>query len=160
MDENLWKLKNYREFLQARKELLAEEANRCLERLLHGETQWLEGAASPLAAPPVPGGVSSEEEEEHLEALNAWVLQQGLPRGEISYDFADPTSGEQRAVFDLAWPNGVQEELSSPVAVLLNEGAEVLAVAGQAGYRCFTTAEDFKRYIEEEILATAGATTP
>ena len=46
---------------------------------------------------------------------------QGLPRGVVAYDFADPQSGEQKAVFDLAWPNGIQEELSQPVAVLLNE---------------------------------------
>jgi hypothetical protein len=42
------------------------------------------------------------------------------------------------ALFDLAWPNGIQEELSQPVAVLLNEGAKTIATASQAGYRCFS----------------------
>ena len=51
-------------------------------------------------------------------------MAQGLPLGLLAYDFADPESGEQKAVFDLAWPNGIQEELSQPVAVLLNETAE------------------------------------
>ena len=49
---------------------------------------------------------------------------QGLPRGMLAYDFADAETGEQKAVFDLAWPNGIQEELSQPVAVLLNEGRD------------------------------------
>jgi hypothetical protein len=53
----------------------------------------------------------------------------------------------------LAWPNGVQEELSQPVAVLLNESNETLAIASQAGYRFFTSIEDFRRYVDGEILA-------
>ena len=70
----------------------------------------------------------------------------------LAYDFADAATGEQKAVFDLAWPNGIQEELSQPVAVLLNESTETIAIASQAGYRCFTTTED-SRYVESEILA-------
>jgi hypothetical protein len=68
-------------------------------------------------------------------------------------DFADATTREQKAVFDLAWPNGIQEELSQPVAVLINESNETLALASQSGFRCFTTMEDFRKYVEAEILA-------
>jgi hypothetical protein len=75
----------------------------------------------------------------------------------LAYDFADPHSGEQKAVFDLAWPNGVQEELSEPVAVLLNEEGGTIAIASQAGFRCFTTTDDFTRYVENEIQ-DAGVT--
>jgi hypothetical protein len=77
---------------------------------------------------------------------------QGLPPGALAYDFADAATGEQKAVFDLAWPNGIQEELSQPVVVLLNESNEMLAIASQAGYRCFTSTGDFRRYVESEIL--------
>ena len=70
----------------------------------------------------------------------------------LAYDFADPATGEQKAVFDLVWPNGIQEELSQPVVVLLNEGSETMAVASQAGYRCFTAISDFQRYVQSEIL--------
>ena len=79
--------------------------------------------------------------------------QQSLPSGTISFDFADPETGQQRAVFDLAWPNGIQEELSQPVALLINEGPEVLAIASQAGYRCFTSADELQKYVRSEILA-------
>lgn len=58
-----------------------------------------------------------------------------------------------RAVFDLAWPNGIQEELSQPVAVLLNEDNETVAIASQAGFRCFTETSEFRRYVSEEIVA-------
>jgi len=59
-----------------------------------------------------------------------------------------------KAVLDLAWPSGIQEELSQPVAVLLNESTETIAIASQAGYRCFTTTQEFRQYVEHEILVT------
>ena len=130
-----------------------------------GRSQPADGRAAPrrdtLARRPgrrsartaVRGGITSEAEEEALEELNDWIEAQGLPRGILAYDFADAESGQQEAVFDLAWPNGIQEELSQPVAVLLNETAETLSIASQAGFRCFTEAEDFRRYVQREILS-------
>ena len=96
-DPALWKVENYRDFLEARKVLLAAEMNRRMEDLLHGDTQWLAG---PTAVVPVvaaaTGGITSEEEEEQLEALNDWMEAQGLPRGTLAYDFADPPPGSNR----------------------------------------------------------------
>ena len=125
-----------------------------MEELLHGDTKWLAGPTAAVSTvTTVTGGITSEEEEEQLEAINDWMEQQGLPRGVLSYDFADAATGEQKAVFDLAWPSGIQEELSQPVAVLLNESAETISIASQAGYRCFTGIEEFRRYVEHEILS-------
>ena len=47
----LWKMERFRDFLEARKELLAAALNRRLEDLLHGDTRWL---ASATAVAPVP----------------------------------------------------------------------------------------------------------
>ena len=156
-DERLWKMENFREFLAARRKLLADAMNRLLLNLLHGETRWMVGEEHTV--PPdatTVGGISSDEERTELERLNEWAAQQGLPRGEIGYDFADPDSGAPRAVFDLAWPDGVQTGLSQRVAVLLNEGPEVVALAGQAGYRTFESGTAFKDYAKREILGQDG----
>ncbi len=153
MDPALWKIENFHGFLEARKVLLAGELNRRMEELLHGDPRWMSGAAP--AAPvvvPVVGGITSAEEETELEAVRDWMKARGLPSGTLAYDFADATTGEQRAVFDLAWPGGIQEGLSQPVAVLLNESSEAIGIASQAGYRCFTSAEDFRRYVEGDVL--------
>lgn len=154
-DPALWKIENFQAFLDERKKLLAEETNRRLSDLLHGDLRWMEGAARVVQAEPVPGilgGISSEEEEEELAALCDWMEERQLPRGRLSFDYSDEETGEQLAVFDLAWPNGIQEELSQRVAVLLNEPQETVALAAHAGYRCFTSVPSFKRYVEEEIL--------
>jgi hypothetical protein len=76
-----------------------------------------------------------------------------MPRGILAFEFVNVSTGEHVAVFDLAWPNGLQENLSQPVAVLLNETAETLATASANGCRCFAHCEDFKRYVEAEILS-------
>lgn len=155
-DPELWKTKNYREFLQARRELLASETNKRMEELLHGDTRWLAGAAAGMAAPAVvtlAGGITSGTEEADLETLNDWVEAQGLPRGQMPFEYTEPDNGEQRAVFDLAWPDGLQEGLSQPVAVLLNEGTETLALASGAGFRCFTSVPAFSDYVTREILS-------
>jgi hypothetical protein len=149
----LWKIENFREFLEARKSLLAAEVNQRMEELLHGDVRWLSGPTAAVPAlPAVFGGISSEQEEEQLEGLNDWMEEHGLPRGEVAYDFAEAGTGEQKAVFDIAWPNGIQEELSQPVTLLLNEGNEIIAIASQAGYRCFTSVQAFRQYVQAEIL--------
>ena len=117
----------------------------------------LTGPAAPVAPVAVAGGVTSEEEERQLEDLNAWIEERGLPRGLVALDFADATTGEQQAVLDLAWPNGIQEELSQPVAVLLNEPGDILAIASQAGFRCFVSVAAFKDYVDTEILVQGVA---
>ena len=159
MDPTLWKISNYREFLESRRILLAEETNRRLRELLHDDTRWLQSLSTvdvstrPIVPAEVIGGITSEEEEQELEALNEWVAEQGLKRGTMAYDFVDIETGEQKAVFDLAWPKGIQEELSQPVAVLLNEDKEVFSLANMAGYRYFETSSDFRQYVEREILS-------
>ena len=165
MEPELWEVENYLEFLDARKQLLADAANSFLTDLLHGtrveEREMLESdqvvsmapdaAALPVASS-LPGSVGSEEEEEQLLALNEWVVQQALPEGECLYELARADSGEPVAVLDLAWPNGLQEGLSEPVAVLLNEAPETLAAANAHGFRYFTSVEDFKRHVAHDVL--------
>jgi hypothetical protein len=159
MDEMLWRLDRYEDFLAARRELLAKEANSRFEELLHGDGQWLaELAKSPTQEPSiVVGGISSEAEEQQLLKVNEWIVNLGLARGALAFDYADPISGQQIAIFDLAWPQGLQAELSEPVALLLNEGEDTIGIANQAGYRCFTTEESFRDYVHKEVLADLAA---
>ena len=150
-DPALWRIDRFRDFLEARQELLANELNCRMEELLHGDMRWVsDGQITRQHV--VPGGIDSAEEEQQLEALNTWVSEKGLPRGEVAYDFADVDTGEQKAVLDLAWPNGIQVGLSEPVAVLLNEGASTLAMASQGGFRCFASTAGFRHYVQSEIL--------
>ena len=164
MCPELWKTENYPDFLQARQRLLAAEANRRFEELLRGDTALLDMPAEPIgplsgavpevgSVPPAIGGIYTETEELEVEAVNEWVERQEFPRGQVSFELSDESTGVVLAVLDLAWPNGLQFGLSAPVAVLLNEPPEVLAAASAAGYRCFTSADSFRTYVGTEILS-------
>ncbi|MHB1290633.1 MAG: GmrSD restriction endonuclease domain-containing protein [Sulfuricella sp.] len=155
MDEKLWKIENFREFLEERKKLLAAAANAFATELYHGQLPDLAMAAKPAAVDMdfvVPGGITCGEEEATLEALSAWVAQQDLPAGTLRYELADE-SGVPVAVLDLAWPDGLQQGLSSPVAVLIDEDENVEKACNVAGFRYFTDIETFKRHVKREILA-------
>jgi len=154
MDKNLWKINNYLDFLAARRELLAQSTNRYLEELLRGDTKWMEIAetSKPTAAAIINVGIADDTEEKLLDELDNWVRSLALPGGEMSFEYANPETGEQLAIFDLAWPSGLQEGLTEPVAVLLNEGEDVLALANKAGYRCFSDIDSFKNYVRNEVV--------
>jgi len=50
----------------------------------------------------------------------------------------------------------MQVGLSEPVAVLLNEGPELIRTASQHGFKCFTEATAFRDYVERYVLALAN----
>jgi hypothetical protein len=154
MDRELWKIENYRGFLEARRGLLAEAANRFLGELLHGEVPEGEPQAdvTRTAAVHVAEPVLVDEEEQILECME-WIVDRNLPEPEVEYELVDESSGEPLAVFDMAWPDGLQPGLSQPVAILLNEPREVEEAANRAGYRFFTAVEEFKEHVEKVILA-------
>ena len=172
MDRELWKIENYLEFLDARRELLAASANRFLDALAHaGAAEFAEeptrapiaggvelGRQAPVPEPaPVPGSIDSEEEQELLLECNVWVVDQGLPEGEMQHEVVDDSTGRQLAIFDLAWPQGLQPGLSQPVAVLIDEGPATHAVAGAMGFRFFASVDEFRSYALREILSEGTA---
>lgn len=159
MDPELWKLENYPAFLEARRKLLANATNRFLAELLHRdepEEEQVDDSPEVVVQPDVPGGIESDQEQEALEALNEWMTEHGLPEGQIAFDLVDE-QGRPAACFDIAWPGGLQTGLTEPVAVLLNEGPETLAVASRFKFRFFTSIEGFKKHVRREVLAEVAA---
>jgi len=155
MDPALWRVERYHDFLTARRELLARAANEFLDGLLNGSAVQRTVTTPVLEREPivVPGSVATEEEERLLLECSQWVEEQGLPAGELMYELADPETGNVLAVLDLTWPAGLQEGLSQPVALLIDEPDEVGEVANRAGFRYFTSVTEFKQYVLREILA-------
>lgn len=155
MDRELWQVENYSAFLQARRELLANEANRRFDELVHGDIHLLDGVVQSQK----PVKMTHENvmtTNDDLEKLNQWVLSQGLSVGEVDFDYADSDTGNQLAVFDLAWPDGLQAALTLPVAILLDDTVSAISAASEAGWRCFTDMNTFRRYVEQEVLKTTG----
>ena len=156
IDANLWKIENYRSFLEARRALLAEAANQFLSGLLEGSVPESEPIGSVLdRSSAVFGAPQSEDEEQLLLDANVWVIEQGLPEGEFDYELVDEVTGELLATLDLAWPDGLQAGYSQPAALLIGEEQDTKRIASQAGFRFYTDVESLKRYVREGILATS-----
>ncbi len=160
VDQELWKVQNYKEFLKFRRELLAKAANKFLNSLMAGPHDSLSVASDvdtryELITKVVirPASIADDKEEALINEINDWAQSKGLSAGIIGYELANPVTGEQLAMLDLAWPEGVQSELSEPVAVLIEEDQNVLIAASKHGYRFFVTKEDFQSYINDEILS-------
>ena len=159
MQRELWRIEKYREFLDARRELLAKAANEFLDSLLRGAVPETPPTPSILEREGVvvPGGVSSEEEKQAIQRCREWLSEKGLPEGDYMYELTDPNTGDALAVVDLAWPNGLQEGYSQPIALLIDEGRETEEAVNRAGYRYFTDISDLRGYVQREILAEVEA---
>ena len=147
MDPELWKIENYDKFLEARRELLAKAANEFLDSLYNGTCEET----------PIEHFVSRENvhidvsEDDVIQEVMKWMDENGLPSGLPNFALID--SNNETVIIDLAWPDGIQAGLSEPVALLLNEPIEIHAKVSQNGYKYFTSAEDFKAYVQSNYLS-------
>ena len=159
MQRELWAIEHYPDFLKARRELLAEATNRLLEELYHfDDSQDVAVIAEPVRV--IPGGIESEEEEQQLRELQAWMESHKLPTGELEFELDDPKSGESLAILDLAWPDGIQPGLSAPAVLLLNEDGDVIKIANRSGYQVFEDVDQLKRHVAEQVLDDPLAVLP
>lgn len=143
-----WTLDRYPEFLERRRELLAAAANDALADLRFGSAET--DALPERTAGSIP---VDDEDEAELVAVNDWAGSRGMSLGVFGLELDDDVA----TALDLAWPDGLQHGKSEKVALLLNEPPEVTAAASAAGFRCFTSAAAFKRYVETEILGESDA---
>jgi hypothetical protein len=154
IDPELWHAENYLSFLEERRKLLANVANEFLNNLFEGEVPETQEVTSILEreARFVPGGIESAEEEQLLQNFNDWITDQGLPSGEFLYELVDQETNEPLAVLDLAWPDGLQEGFSQPVALLIDDEKETRELVNRAGFLYFTNVETLRLYVKREIL--------
>ncbi len=154
-DPDLWQPENYDAFLERRRELLTDAANSLLDTLASGRLPG--GVVMPREAetqlPVRPVHISSDEEELDLIACQEWMERHSLPHGEAGHELVDEASGKLLATLDLAWPDGVQEGLGQPVALLIDEEDETLYAARQFNFRFFTSLPDFQQYVKQTALA-------
>jgi hypothetical protein len=153
-EPELWEMAKYDAFLTRRRELMADAANVFLDALRGGS---LPTAASAVVA----GSLDADEEQKELDLLNDEAIENGLTKGESSFELLDPNTNEpvvdpetyEPVVLDLAWPNGLKEGYRQPTAVLINEAPSVEIAAYKAGFtKVFLSADEFRRHVQRIAL--------
>ena len=155
IEPELWCVDRYTDFLAARRKLLASAANEFLDTLRRGHVpeEPIETFVVERSVTSIPSDIRQKSEEDLLIEINEWVVHQGLPEGEFLFELIDAESSELYGILDLAWPSGLQEGLSAPVALLVDEPKETEVAAYRAGFRFFTDVQAFQSYVSREILA-------
>jgi hypothetical protein len=148
-DMHYYQVENYEQFLGKRRELLAENANQFLNSLINDSITELE--IQDYVNRTVQD-TSFQDEENSLLEVNAWMKGKGLTTGVIDFELTDE-KGTLLMIIDLAWPQGIQSELSEPLALLVNEDDSNKEVANRNGYKYFTSPEEFKSYVEAHYVA-------
>lgn len=151
LDRELWRIERYRDFLKARQTLLAEAANRFLDGLLAAAPATPAADYATELRPSTVAVSEAEAEEEEILALLGWLEERRLSWPELNLEVVDAATGTVLAIIDAAWPKGIQEGYSEPVALLLNEDQATETRVSEAGYRFFTSTEALRAYIEQEV---------
>jgi hypothetical protein len=149
---------NYLKFLEERRILLAKAANKLLNNLLNSDEAGRIDIRVDHATAEEPSEkvkiLDPNEEDDIILGVASWMEENGFPEGELQYNIV-ADNGKVIAIFDLAWPKGIQVGLSEPVALLINESMNVHQIASRAGYKYFTDADDFKQFVRSTYMGEA-----
>lgn len=131
----------YDAFLEERRKLLAKSANAILEDLWKGK---LAQPSTPMTKMSVTQ--SEDNEETVIEELVSWLKNEGFAPGIKDYSAVIGYAGTP-IIIDVAWPDGLQEGFTEPVALMINEEPGDIYRVNAVGYRVFTRADDLKNYV-------------
>jgi hypothetical protein len=154
-DPTLWKPARYLDFLAARRDLLADTANRFLAELRTGT-----GAALAIELERLV--VSSVEEDEtderaaEVRRLVQELTSLGYGEPDLDSEIADPVDGHVLAVAEAVWPEGLQVGQGNPVALELDPAEADLSRLEELGYEVFTNVQSLRRFAQRRNEVAAG----
>ena len=154
-DPALWRLGAYRDFLAARRELLAVAANDFLGKL--------RGGAAASTAPRLERLTVTVEPEDDGDARDAEVpdaaeelVSLGFARPKLDCEIADPETGRVLAAAEAFWPDGLQVGLGAPVVLELDPVGADLDRLTELGYEVFTSVHALHGYAIRRNEVAAG----
>ncbi|MER3389263.1 MAG: DUF262 domain-containing protein [Microcella sp.] len=144
-DPGLWKLERYRDFLAARRELLAQAANQILTSLLASTDTPTE----PLSRIGVALDTeASEAGDDPVSAALPRLAELGVATPELDVEVAHPDSGKIITIAEAFWPDGLQPGRGAPT-ILDTDGEDgSRAILESLGYEVFTTPDSLIEFIE------------
>ena len=151
LDKKLWKIENYREFLAARRELLANAANGFLDSLLAGSADEL--ALIKLTP------VEDEDTAERNADLNKLLLElseYGVSAPELNVEIYHPETQELLGIAEAFWPNGLQPGIGEPVILELDKREIDEEKMDDLDARVFYTIRALKRYVTSRARVSSG----
>jgi len=154
LDKKLWKIENYREFLSARRELLANAANGFLDSLLAGSADELEL----IKLTPVEDEDTAERNAE-LNKLLIELSEYGVSAPELNVEIYHPETQELLGIAEAFWPSGLQPGIGEPVILELDKREIDEEKMDDLDARVFYTIRALKRHVISRARISSGQIT-
>lgn len=152
-DPALWQVERYKDFLAARRELLAASAQSFLEGLRNPDGPHDDAVLERLQ---VADENVDDPRGEQIRALIAELENRGFATPVLDTGISDPISGVELAVAEAFWPHGLQHGVGSPVVLELDPNDADLPRLEELGYQVFTSVDALLGFIENENITAAG----
>ena len=154
LDKKLWKIENYREFLSARRELLANAANGFLDSLLAGSADEL----TLIKLTPVEDEDTAERNAE-LNKLLIELSEYGVSTPELNVEIYHPETQELLGIAEAFWPNGLQPGIGEPIILELDKREIDEEKMDDLDARVFYTIRALKRHVISRARISSGQIT-
>ncbi|MFW6642072.1 GmrSD restriction endonuclease domain-containing protein [Nocardiopsis algeriensis] len=151
-DPSLWRVERYRDFLAARREMLAEAAQTFLEGLREG-TAPEEEELRPLT---VVAEEAGDPRSVQVRTLVEELREAGYAEPELDTVISDPGSGRVIAEAEAFWAEGLQRGLGKPVVLELDPEQADLPRLQELGYEVFTSVEALSGFVRRSAQEASG----
>ena len=154
-DPALWKIERYPEFLAERRKLLADAAQSFLAELRSGINATVAEALEPVRI------VADDQDDARISQVGALVdmlLDLGCAAPELDCSIADPETGQELAVAEAYWPDGLQVGQGKPVVLELDPEAADLPRLAELGFEVFTSIDALAGFATRRNQTAAGET--
>lgn len=152
MDERLWRIENYRTFLEARQTLLADAANGFLRSLRDSTLR----VSEPLERVATIDPVQSDDDLAAVRELASEFESRGMVAPTFDVEIPDPESGEVIAVAEAFWEKGLQPGQGNPVVLELDPEPSGLTQLESIGYSVFTSVDALRDYVARQLRESSG----
>lgn len=149
MDQSMWSIDRYRDFLAARRQLLAEAMNNVLNELWHGTSTADLERTEPAA------GTTTDQPLEVVQLVQD-LADMGLAYGEAQAEVRNQESGDLVCIAEAYWADGLQPGMSAPVVLELDGNADELNELARLGYLVFTDVAAIRQHAEDLLQEIAG----
>jgi hypothetical protein len=144
-NRTLWTIDRYPEFLESRRQLLAETANRFLDELARGTRPWPSVPLTVMAPPPeIENG---DARAAQLSSLIDELADRGFARPMTDCEIPDPETGKPLAVAEAFWADGLQVGQGAPVVLELDPEEADLARLAELGCEVFTSVDALRNHV-------------
>ncbi|MEU6698848.1 DUF262 domain-containing protein [Pseudonocardia sp. NPDC046786] len=153
-DPDLWRVDRYRDFLDARRELLAQAATGLMDDLLAGRMPWSRELQAVEVREEAP---VSDPRRTQLDSLVAELGELGFAAPERDAEIPDAETGRVLAVAELFWERGLQPGQGNPVVLELDPDEADVPRLTELGYDVFTTVDALRGYVQRLGEEAAGS---